>query len=192
VKVFAILLAVVAVVLLAEPSMAKPALPPADVQAAAKDVAAEYRVPLMLLYAILTVETGGTFKTKIRGRYHGGNDDTWRNSYRRYRAQTIRGSAIKWGDKFKLDDWRAYGIAQVHPVNLWGVVIPADAPLEAGLDTAANLRAGALVLRKGYDKGKTWIRAIGVYNSKSAFRDKVLRVYRAFGGTVSVLEGGNS
>jgi hypothetical protein len=171
--------------------MAKPALPPADVQAAAKDAAAEYRVPLIFLYAVLWVES--RYEAKARGKLHGGNCKRFAESYATWKNRTVGDSSIRWRDLFPTADlWRPIGAAQVMPYHLWGVTLPANAPLADGFTLVANLRAGARVLRKGFDKSKSWIKALAVYNAKEEFKRRVLNSYRGLGGSLAALEGGNS
>jgi len=77
---------------------------------------------------------------------------------------------------------------QVNPYHLWGVTLPAEAPLEAGFEVRANARAAAMVLRDAYVAKKSWLAAICRYNAKPAFRELVLRRYRELGGNLTQLE----
>jgi hypothetical protein len=166
------------------------AIPSTELQGATKAAAEEYGVPILLLYAVMFVETGGTFKSKVRGKYHAGNSARFAKSYAVRRGQRIPGSSVRWGEKFRPEDYRPIGIMQVNPYHIWGVVLSASAPLEAGYEVLANMRAGARVLRVGFDSGGTWIKALRAYNWKPAFRRAVLSVYRALGGDVASLGRG--
>lgn len=197
-KVLGLALAVLAVVLLAQPSSARrPAAPPAtlpasaEVQAAARAAADEYGVPLLFLYAVLWVES--RYEAKARGKWHGGNCQRFADSYATWKGRTIGTSSKRWRDLFPTADlWASLGAAQVMPYHLWGVTLAATAPLAAGFELGPNVRAGAKVLRDGYAKGKSWIKALAVYNSKDEFKRRVLRAYRELGGTMAALEGGNA
>jgi len=187
-------LAIIFALVLAQPGRAESwpaswkARPSADLVREMKAAAREFEVPVLLLLAIAYVETGGTFKTQIRGKKHAGNNERFAESYRTRSDEMIPGSTITWGEKFAADDWRPYGALQVNPYHLWGVTLPAEAPLEAGYDIRANARAAAKVLRDAYATGGSWLAAIRRYNAKSAFRTLVLRAYRTLGGNLTQLE----
>lgn len=196
-KVLLAALALLLVVALAQPSDARRAGPPAtlpasaEIQSAARAAADEYGVPLLFLYAVLWVES--RYEAKARGKLHGGNCQRFSESYATWKGRTIGESSKRWRDLFPTANlWRPIGAAQVLPYHLWGVTLSADAPLAAGFEVLPNIRAGARVLRLGYDKGKSWIKSLAVYNAKPAFRNLVLDAYRALGGTLAALEGGNS
>ena len=203
-KVLLAALALLLVVALAQPGAAQlrsvprfarvpspcPGLPSAEIQAAAKAAADEYGVPLLLLYAVAWVESGYKLRTKYK--HNATNSKVWRDSYNLRRNWKIPGSTITWGQKFRPEDWHPYGLMQVNPYGIWGATLAAGAPIEAGFELTSNMRAGARALRLHFDKGKTWIKALWGYNAKVKYRNLVLDAYRALGGSLATLEGGNS
>ena len=197
-KVLLAALALLLVVALAQPGAAQSwpsswkAVPSDTITRETKAAAQEFGVPVLLLFALAYVETGGTFKTQIRGKKHAGNTERFAKSYRVWRNRVIPGSTLTWGSKFTPSDWRPWSLMQVMPYHLWGVTVPADAPLDAGFDVRSNVRAAAKLLRDARKTGGSWLAAIKAYNAKPLFRDLVLRVYRGLGGSASALEGGNS
>jgi hypothetical protein len=198
VKVLLAALALLLIVALAQPGAAQSwpsswkAVPSDTITRETKAAAQEFGVPVLLLLALAYVETGGTFKTQIRGKKHAGNTERFAVSYRTWRNRIIPGSTLTWGSKFTPSTWAPTGTWQLMPYHLWGVTVPGDAPLEAGFDARANVRAAAKVLRDARKTGGSWTAAIRAYNYKPLFRVLVTRVYRALGGNVSALEGGNT
>jgi hypothetical protein len=198
VKVLLAALALLLVVALAQPGAAQSwpsswkSVPSDTITRETKAAAQEFGVPVLLLFALAYVETGGTFKTKIRGKKHAGNTERFAKSYRTWRNRVIPGSTLTWGSKFTPQTWAPTGFMQAMPYHIWGVVISADAPLDDGFDVRTNVRAAAKLLRDARKVGGSWLAAIRAYNAKPLFRDLVMRAYRGLGGSVSVLEGGNS
>lgn len=163
------------------------ATPSAEQIREAEAAAKEYSVPLLLLFALGYIES--RFDANAKGKLHGGNSERFKNSYELYRNRKIGGSKIRWGSKFKASDWRPYGWLQVLPLSLWGDggVLPASAPLEAGLDVRANVRAAANFLRRAYKSGGSWLAAVKAYNAKPTFTNMVIKEFSALGGKVSEL-----
>lgn len=137
--------------------------------AAAKEASDKYAVPIENIFAITRKESS-RFSPKVKGRQ-------LITSYNRVKDKVIPNSGgVTWGEKFKPEQWRAYGIMQVLPFNLFGIpgLLKASAPIDAALDTRINVLAGAKTLRNWYDKYGNWEDAILKYNGSEQYRREVL------------------
>jgi soluble lytic murein transglycosylase-like protein len=143
--------------------------PSAKYIAAAKEAAEKYGVPIENIFAITRKESS-RFSPSVMGR-------VLKTSYERVKDMVIPNSGgMTWGQKFSADQWRALGIMQVLPFNLFGVpgLLKANAPVTAALDTRLNVLAGARVLKQWFDKTGSWEDAILKYNGAKSYQKEVL------------------
>jgi len=151
-----------------------------------------------LLFALARRESG--FQLKIRGYAHGGTPPAglsekqlrpyrrYAASYARYQDLRIPGSTITWGQKFKPEDWRPYGALQINPYAIWGIVVPASAPLSAAYDPDVIARAGARLLRQWLTEIGSYAKAIGTrWNGSPSWLGDVLANYQDLGGSLTDL-----
>jgi soluble lytic murein transglycosylase-like protein len=148
--------------------------------AAAAEASAKYEVPIENIFAITRKESS-RFSPTVKGRQ-------LMTSYNRVKDKVIPGSGgVTWGEKIAPEDFRALGVMQVLPFNIFGVpgLLKWNAPLDAALDTRINVLAGTRVLRQFYDKLGNWEDAIWKYNGSKIYLREVLAFreeYRAAQG----------
>ena len=148
--------------------------------AAAAEASAKYDVPIENIFAITRKESS-RFSPTVKGRQ-------LMTSYNRVKDKVIPGSGgVTWGEKIAPEDFRALGVMQVLPFNIFGIpgLLKWNAPLDAALDTRINVLAGTRVLRQFYDKLGNWEDAIWKYNGSKIYLREVLAFreeYRAAQG----------
>lgn len=143
--------------------------PSAKVAAAVTEASAEFAVPEDYIWAVMRKESH--FDPSLRG-YR-----ALAASYARNRDVKIPGGGgLTWGEKFDEDGWRAYGLMQVLPFNLFGVkgILKASDPISKAFDVRTNVRAGARVLKILRDKYGNWEDAVWRYNGSKAYMRQVL------------------
>ena len=151
--------------------------PTREILTAVSNASELYGVPEDIIHAVIRKES--SHDPKLRGY------KPLKASYARNKDIAIPGGGgLTWGQKFDEDGWRAYGIMQVLPFNLWGVkgLLKASAPISAAFDVRTNILGGARVLKILFDKFGTWEDAVWKYNGSHAYQREVfafLNTYRA-------------
>ena len=139
-----------------------------------------------LLFALSRREAG--FELRNRGQAHGdptqpGAHQRYVNGYLRDKDKLIPGSSITWGQKFRPIDWGPYGALQLNPYYIWGIVVPASAPLTAAYDPDVIAQAAARVLRLWRSKTTSYERALYKYwNTEKGWLEDVVANYLDLGG----------
>jgi soluble lytic murein transglycosylase-like protein len=133
----------------------------------------EFDVPEDLLYGMIRKETN--FRPTLQGYKHGGNSQTFRESWERNKDKVIPGknaSGLTWGDMFPTpESWRPMGLCQLMPFHLVGKTggIKAGEPLEGMYDVLRQCRIAASYLRALFNKHGSWGEALRIYNGSSAY-----------------------
>lgn len=131
--------------------------PPAEFLTAVASASAKYGVGTSDLVAFGFIESG--FKPDVVGKVR---PLTWN----KIRDRVIGKTGKKWGDLYKEEDCRAYGIMGLMPFGFIGVPggLPAGTPLRQGLNITLNVHMAARILRYHYDRTGDWISAWHAYN----------------------------
>jgi len=149
--------------------------PNAAVQKAIDEAAKEYGIDAELLYGIARRET--QFNPNKVGEKHGGNNDTYADSYAKYKADKIPGSSMTWSEMFSTpESWRPYGYMQLNPYHLVGrgKFVKAGAPLSQLFNIRNQARAAAKYLVYCFKQaGGDWTKAILKYNGSTDYRRDV-------------------
>lgn len=148
--------------------------PTAAMIAAVAAASAKYDVPEDYIWAVIRKESNAT--AGLRGY------KALKASYARNKDIRIPGSKITWGEKFTEDEWRALGVCQVLPFNLFGVpgILKAADPISKAFDVRTNIMAGTRVLKILYDKYGTWADAVWKYNGSKMYMREVLAFRETF------------
>lgn len=156
-------------------------IPSAKVFMALRDASKAHKVPLALLLAICKRES--QFNRNVK-------HVVLPKSYEKNRHKTIPGSNGKtFGEVVAPEDWHAWGMMALLPINLYGVPngLKASDPLSKALEPRLNARLGAQYLRAAYEKRGSWVKAIWSYNASELYVNDVLAYVAALGGNVDEL-----
>lgn len=129
----------------------------------------QFGVPKDLIYSVIRKESN--FNPRLRGYKHAGNSETYRKSYEKYKDKVIPGSSMTWGQMFKPEDWRPYGLMQLNPYHLVGKAggVKAGVPLSKLFDPVPNIRIACAYLAALYTKHNNWETALKVYNGSTTY-----------------------
>lgn len=151
--------------------------PTPQIIATVEQASQQFEIPAEVLYGVIRKESN--FKPKLDGYKHGGNSETFRKSYEKYKDRVIPGKnpkKITWGMMFpRPEDWRPRGLTQIMPYHIVGKAggVAPGAPLSELYDVVKVIRLAAAYLRALYDKHANWTDAVRVYNGSSAYARQV-------------------
>lgn len=154
--------------------------PTDEMIAVIEQAAQQFDVPVELLYSVIRKESN--FNPKAKGYKHGGNSPTYAKSYEKYKNLTIPNSGgMTWGQMFKLEDWRPYGLCQLNAYHLVGTTGGVKAgPISNLFSVVPNVRRAAALLASLKQKRESWDDVLQAYNGSSAYRKEVAGFIVAF------------
>lgn len=131
--------------------------PPAEFLTAVAGAAKDYKVRPDDLVSIAFVES--RFNPSPT---HSPRLTTWN----KIKHKVIGKSYKRWGDVYRAEDCRAYGIMGLMLFNFIGVPggLPIGAPANGGNNITLNVRMAARLLRYHYERTGDWVSAIRAYN----------------------------
>jgi hypothetical protein len=144
--------------------------------------AAAAKVPRALMYAVARRESA--FNPRAKGKVHAANSKGFARSFDAYKARTIPGSSLTWGEMFpRPEDWTAHGVCMLLPFNIVGRQggVRAGAALSDLLKPKPNTYRAARMLADAYQKSGAWAHALRAYNNSSKYVNEVLELAKELG-----------